>query len=344
MKKYRITALVLALLMVFALFSGCTSKPTTDANNNNNNTNDAQTGKDGFDYSSLTIAGIVFQNDEFCRILQQGYEAAAKDYGVNLLLGNSDDSVDKEIQLVNTYVASEVDGICISIMDADASVTALQAAHDAGIPVAVTNTVLNADFPITTVESSQSDLGKYSGMYAYEVLSEQNLDQIKLGIIEFATLIPGNSNPRVEAFLEELGDLPYEIVSRQEAWTSEMALQVCQDMLTAQPDINVIFTNCDPNTVGATLAVSNLGLTGDVQVFGIDASDQICGFVLSDDNILQGTVAQQAYDMGYVAMENLIKSLAGETVEEHVYVAPIQLNRADLNAVQEYKDMLNSLS
>ncbi len=330
---------LLAMLMALAMVLTMVACGNQNANNDEN-----KNSEDGFDYSSLTIAGIVFQNDEFCRILQQGYEAAAKDYGVNLLMGNSNDSVDKEIELVNTYIASEVDGICVSIMDADASVTALKNAYDKGISVAVTNTVLNADFPVCTVESSQSDLGKYSGMYAHEVLSAADMGDIKLGIIEFATLIPGNSNPRVEAFLEQIDDLGYEIVSRQEAWTSEMALQVCQDMLTANPDINVIYTNCDPNTVGATLAVSNLGRAGEIKVFGVDASDQICGFLLSDDGILQGTAAQQAYDMGYVAMENLIKSLAGEEVESHIYVEPLQLNRGDLDAVQSYKDMLNSLS
>lgn len=336
MKK--LISLVLVLALVFSL-AACASTTKTPESKTTNNTDTS-----GFDYSSLTIAGIVFQNDEFCRILQQGYEAAAKDYGVNLLIGNSNDSVDKEIELVNTYVASEVDGICISIMDADASVTALKAAYDAGISVAVTNTVLNADFPVCTVESAQSDLGKYSGMYAKEVLSADSGTKIKLGIIEFATLIPGNSNPRVDAFLEQLDGLDYEIVSRQEAWTAEMALQVCTDMLTANPDINVIFGNCDPNTVGATMAVTNMGLENQIKVFGIDASDQICGFLLTKDGALQGTVAQQAYDMGYVAMENLIKSLAGEKVENHVYVAPVQLNRADIDAVQEYKDMLDSLS
>ena len=283
---------LLAMLMALAMVLTMVACGNQNANNDEN-----KNSEDGFDYSSLTIAGIVFQNDEFCRILQQGYEAAAKDYGVNLLMGNSNDSVDKEIELVNTYIASEVDGICVSIMDADASVTALKNAYDKGISVAVTN-----------------------------------------------TLIPGNSNPRVEAVLEQIDDLGYEIVSRQEAWTSEMALQVCQDMLTANPDNNVIYTNCDPNTVGATLAVSNLGRAGEIKVFGVDASDQICGFLLSDDGILQGTAAQQAYDMGYVAMENLIKSLAGEEVESHIYVEPLQLNRGDLDAVQSYKDMLNSLS
>jgi ABC-type sugar transport system substrate-binding protein len=341
MKRKHLLSLFLVAAMCFCFF-GCGPKEGSSQSSVTPKPNEPEV-SEGFDYSSLTIAAMVFQNDEFCRILQQGYEAAAKEYGVTLLIGNSNDSVDKEIELVNTYVASEVNGICVSILDADASVTALQKAHEAGIPVAITNTVLNADFPVCTVESSQSDLGKFTGMYAHDVLANSDIGKVKLGIIEFATLIPGNSNPRVEAFLEQIEDIDYEIVSRQEAWTSEMALQVCQDMLTANPDINVIFSNCDPNTVGATLAVANLGLAGQIKVFGIDASDQICGFVLSEDDILQGTVAQQAYDMGYIAIENLILHLAGETVEKHVYVEPVQLNRSDLGAVQEYKDMLNSL-
>ena len=110
---------LLAMLMALAMVLTMVACGNQNANNDEN-----KNSEDGFDYSSLTIAGIVFQNDEFCRILQQGYEAAAKDYGVNLLMGNSNDSVDKEIELVNTYIASEVDGICVSIMDADASVTA----------------------------------------------------------------------------------------------------------------------------------------------------------------------------------------------------------------------------
>lgn len=91
MKK--LIAMLMALAMVLTM-AACGSQNTDNEPKNN---------EDGFDYSSLTIAGIVFQNDEFCRILQQGYEAAAKEYGVNLLLGNSNDSVDKEIELVNTF-------------------------------------------------------------------------------------------------------------------------------------------------------------------------------------------------------------------------------------------------
>ena len=204
MKK--ILALMLAVLMVFSL-SACGTEDPAESTEDNPSSEESAEG--GFDYSSLTIAGIVFQNDEFCRILQQGYQAAAADYGVTLLEGNSNDSIDKEIELVNTYIASEVDGIVVSIMDADASVTALQNAYDAGIAVSVTNTRLNADFPVCTVESSQADLGKYSGMYAREVLESYDED-IKIGIIEFATLIPANSNPRVENFLAELEGLDYE--------------------------------------------------------------------------------------------------------------------------------------
>ena len=52
----------------------------------------------------LKIAGIVFQEDQFFRLIQFGMQDAADKAGVELLLANSANKPDKEIQLVNTYI------------------------------------------------------------------------------------------------------------------------------------------------------------------------------------------------------------------------------------------------
>ena len=60
------------------------------------------------------MAGIVFQEDQFFRLVLFGMRAAAKEAGVELLEGNSYNKPEKEIELVNTYVAQGVDAILIS--------------------------------------------------------------------------------------------------------------------------------------------------------------------------------------------------------------------------------------
>lgn len=336
-------AFFLVFILMLAMVTACSTAENTDSNENSGgseNTESLENGK-----KDMTVAGVVFQNDEFSKMMLQGMSDAANDNGVKFLEGNSEDSVDKESELVNTYMSSGVNGVAVNILDADTSVAALQKAHDSGMEIVVVNTVMNADFQASTVQSNQVALGESTGVAAKKFIEEKLDGKAKVGIIEFATLIPENSNSRCEGFESQIKDMEgVEIVSRQEAWTAEMALQKAQDMLTANPEINVIFANCDPNTVGATMAVSNAGLAGKVFVFGVDSSEQIANFLLNEENILQATSAQQTYDIGYQAIENLIKAINGEEVEKDIVVDPIELTRDDPDAVQEYIEMLQSYS
>ena len=54
----------------------------------------------------LKIAGMFLQEDQFFRLIQFGMKDAAERAGAELLLASSDGKLDKEIQLVNTYIAA----------------------------------------------------------------------------------------------------------------------------------------------------------------------------------------------------------------------------------------------
>ena len=62
-----------------------------------------------------SIAGIVFQEDQFFKLMSAGYEAAAKDLGYEIQLSNVTNDQMKETELVNTYTAQGVAGIAISL-------------------------------------------------------------------------------------------------------------------------------------------------------------------------------------------------------------------------------------
>ncbi len=83
-------------------------------------------------------------------------------------------------------------------------------------------------------------------------------------------------------------------------------------MLTANPEINVIFACNDGSTIGAAMAVKQAGLAGKVFVFGYDGGDQQTSMMLSGDNILIGVVAQDPYAQGYKAVESLALTLQGK--------------------------------
>ncbi|HEY3311976.1 MAG TPA: substrate-binding domain-containing protein, partial [Anaerolineales bacterium] len=118
------------------------------------------------------------------------------------------------------------------------------------------------------------------------------------------------------------------------------AVTKVSDMLTAHPEINVIFACNDGSTIGAAMAVKQAGLQGKVFVFGYDGGDQQTSMMLSGDNILLGVVAQDPYAQGFKAVESLALTLQGKPNPDAgkiVVVPGMYLGISDLDAVKKWR-------
>ena len=92
------------------------------------------------DGEALTI-GIAVHDDpsgSFWGVVVRGAQDAADDLGITLLSGGSLDP-QQQAQLVEDYVAQDVDGIIVSLANPDALRDAITRAVDAGIPVITIN-------------------------------------------------------------------------------------------------------------------------------------------------------------------------------------------------------------
>ncbi|MEM1285124.1 MAG: substrate-binding domain-containing protein [Pseudomonadota bacterium] len=296
--------------------------------------------------SDVTIAAVVFQQDQFFRTIQLGMNAAADAAGVELLEGNSNSEPQQEISLIDTYIARGVDAIVISPVSAVASIPALMRARDRGIHIVTYNSnVDDTSIPVSYLNSAQRDLGNSTGMMAAEFISGELGGEANIATLGFRALLPEISADRVDGFIEkaeEAGTL--NIVSQQDAWLAEDALRVAGDIITANPDLNIIYAANEGGTVGAVQAVRNAGKEGEIFVFGVDGTEQLVGFLLDDDNVLQAVTAQQPYVMGQMAVEAAIAAIGGETTEEAVIVPVLGLTRTDRPAVEEFQDYLQSLN
>jgi ABC-type sugar transport system substrate-binding protein len=284
------------------------------------------------------IGGMVFQQDQFFRGIQLGFEASAAENGITLVQGNSENKLEKEAELVDTFIARGSKAIVLAPLNADASVPALQRAADAGVTVVLYGTPLNAEFPVAYVGTSQYDLGKGTGESAVPFLKENFTGPINVGLVGFLSQNKQMTDDRTNGFLETVasGGVELNIVSRQEAWLAEQAVTVVTDMLTANPEIQVIYAANEGGTVGAVQAVRGAGLEGKVFVFGIDASEQLGNFLLDEDNVLIATTAQQPFEMGKTAMDVAAAAVKGETFDKTYDVPGLALTRADQAAVEAY--------
>src|SRR3954447_9430449 len=156
---------LLALLLA-VLVAGCGGKK--DANGNPVKSDSGESSKvDLTQGSGLTFA-MVTHSDEgsFWSVVKKGAQQAAKDEGVKLIWSPSNNDPQKEAQLIDAAVSQKVDGIAVSVPNADAVKGSLQKARDAGIPIITLNSGLEASKDlgaITHVGQTESIAGEAAG-------------------------------------------------------------------------------------------------------------------------------------------------------------------------------------
>jgi simple sugar transport system substrate-binding protein len=115
----------------------------------------------------LTIA-MVTHSDEgsFWSVVKKGAQQAAKDEGVKLIWSPSNNDPQKEAQLIDAAVSQKVDGLAVSVPNADAIKGSLAKAKDAGIPIITLNSGADqsqALGAITHVGQDETIAGKAAG-------------------------------------------------------------------------------------------------------------------------------------------------------------------------------------
>jgi simple sugar transport system substrate-binding protein len=157
---------LLALLLALVV-AGCGSSSN---NNSGNSASKSSGGKSNVELtqgSGLTFA-MVTHSDEgsFWSVVKKGAQQAAKDEGVKLIWSPSNNDPQKEAQLIDAAISQKVDGLAVSVPNADAIRGSLQKAKSAGIPVITLNsgeTDSKALGAITHVGQDETVAGRGAG-------------------------------------------------------------------------------------------------------------------------------------------------------------------------------------
>jgi simple sugar transport system substrate-binding protein/ribose transport system substrate-binding protein len=298
------------------------------------------------DSGEVVVAGVVFQEDQFMKLLTLGYQDAAKAAGVRVLLGNTGNDQAKEAELINTYVAQKVSGLVIAPLNSATSIPVLEKASSS-IKIATTNSNLdNAPFIVGGYTSDNVNLGATSGEAAGKFIRDKLGGKAKIAILQFKSQLPDQSADRVNGFIDAVKKITpdVEIVADQDAWLQDRAVQVAGDILTAHNDVNIIYGANDGGTIGAVMAVKNAGLAGKCFVFGIDTGDQQLAMLRDSDNILQAVTGQDPYQMGYNAMKVLIDAVQGKdfsaTKGKTIIVPGLLVSRGDPAGIDAFEKNL----
>ena len=280
--------------------------------------------QDGGKDEQLQIALIPKTlNNPFFISMEEGAQAAADTLGVDLMVQAAEREIDveKQMQIMENMITKKVDAILISPSGSKEIVPAIKKANEAGIPVLILDTKVDAEAAkaedVTTATFIGSD-NYNGGQIAAEYMIEKLNGNGQIAVIEG---IAGHetSDARIGGFVDKIKEKApdIEIAAQQTAqWERDKGYDVFQNMLTANPDIKGLFAASDLMALGAVEAIAQAGKTGEIAVIGFDATDDAKTAI--QEGSMDGSVAQYASEMGRLGVEKAVELLNGQSIENYI--------------------------
>lgn len=315
--KKRLLAVLLVVTMLGTVFvlGGCGSQTTED--DADAGTEEDAGGEDG-EYT-IGFAVSTLSNPFFVTMADAAKEEADK-LGISLETLDAEDSSETQQQQIEDFIMKEVDLIIINPVDSDAIGTSVKACNDANIPVITVTRASNEGEVVQHLDIDNYEAGMLDAEQVIKDLDGKG----KIAVLEG---IPGatSTNDRQAGFEETIKkDAPdMEIVTSLTAnYDREEGASVTEDILQGNPDLNAIYAHNDEMALGAVRAVAAAGKADAIKIYGIDATDDALTAVENDE--MAATVQQQPDLQIQTALQNAVKYLNGESVEELVNI-PLKL-------------------
>ena len=227
-------------------------------------------------------------NDAFQQAIAEAVENAATEAGCKfqLVTAGTETGVAIQVNQLEDLITAGVDALVVNPMDANAVIPGLQKAHDKGIPVVLVDSTIegNEDLYITYIGTDNyaaAEIGAQS-------VGNARADGYKAGLAEGVELVG-----------EQPGD-----------WSNDVAKQVTENMLQANPDVTGIMSCSDVMVDGILQAIDDAGLEG-IKIMSFDGDS----IELIKEGLVLGTMAQFPKEMGKLAVETLVQVLNGEKTE-----------------------------
>jgi len=246
-------------------------------------------------------------------------EAAKQGYTIKLVSANND--ANQQVKQVEDLLTQQIGALIFTSQDSTAAAAGTRAANKANVPVIAVD---------QRPESGQGTLATYiatdSVKAAYELCTwmfKQNGGSGELAVLH-GVLGSTAELQRTEGCKKALAENPnVKVVAEATAnWDETQAYKATQSILTANPNLKMVFGESDAMSIGAAKAAKDSGRT--IFSVGID------GFPTQFDDVASGltqaTMAQQPYMMGQMAVRDAIAFMngTGTNIPDVKSIQPIQ--------------------
>ena len=276
----------------------------------------------------------------FWLTVRAGAEAGAKEYGLEMEWNGPPAETDysRQIQILDSYIARQVDGIALAATEKTALNNSLERAKAAHIPVTIFDSGVDSDNYMTFIATDNFEAGQMGARTLAKLIGGKG----KVAVVMNA---PGSVSTMdrergfQETIVKEFPDI--KIVATQYGMSDRAkAMAAAENILTAHPELDGIFASAEPSSVGAAQAVKGRNLSGKIKLVTFDSSDGLIDSL--KEGIIQAMVVQDPFKMGHDAVKSLADKLNGQTPPKRVDLSARVVTKADLDK-PEIKQLLNPI-
>lgn len=280
-------------------------------------------------------------SNPFWVTVKDGYEAAAKEYGVSIdvLSGKSEEDTNGQLDIMKTAIGKDYNAITMSTITPFNLIPGVAEANKKNLPViAVGNSIDDAKGKEVNakinafITSDFKEQGKIGGKFIVDKITSG-----KVAIIEgMAGAAQGEArkNGAKSAFDEAKG---IEIVSTQAGnWDRKKAYDITTNIIQANPDLKGIFCANDVMALGAVDALKAAEKKDQVTVVGVDFIDDAKKSIESGE--LDATVAMSPYLFGKGGLILALKVLENQELKDGIYWTPLEIvHKENVNTFGDWK-------
>lgn len=256
-----------------------------------------------------------------------GKEEAAKQ-GAELIVFDPQADAQKQVTMAEDCIAQQVDAMVLDPIESGSLMGVIEDAGKKGIKIAVLDTPVQSPHVVTQIGVPQFEASREFGqMVAGYILGKMD-GKANIGVMLASTEV---QLARRDGFLEALKTVPgAKVVAEGDGRNIlERATAEAEDMLTAHPDINVIYATGDPQLQGGLAAAASQGKQ--IAFFGWD--DIPAPFLKPlEDGIIVGFMKQKPEVGGMMAVRYMSDAVRGKEVPAQFKYSPDIVTQQNLDS------------
>jgi ribose transport system substrate-binding protein len=258
---------------------------------------------------------FIAQNsvDPFWIEVIRGAQKSAKDNNVAVeFYAPRSNDLNEELKHIDIATISKVDGIITHASSTGDFTEAIDNAYNNNIPV-ITFENDNSKSKRQTFVGINSFI---IGSEAAKILIEATGGNANIAVIssEDANQDSVEQNLKMSGFISTLKEYPNIKIIKN--YSSKMGIlsaeEITQKIIDSEEKINAIFTVNSADTLGAAQFIVDRNKVGDIILIGYGSSEPILRYI--DKGIIYGTVASDAYKMGYEALKAMVDIKDGNPI------------------------------